>query len=58
MDTPKIVVQCDHCKADMDLVTGRNCFSERYRRYECRHCGNAHEEALVRAAARPARQAA
>ena len=58
MDTRKIVVQCDNCKADMDPVTGRTCFGERYRRYECRSCGNAREEALVRAAARPTRKAA
>ena len=37
----KLVVHCDCCKAKMRLVTGVNCFKERYSRLECPSCGNA-----------------
>jgi DNA-directed RNA polymerase subunit RPC12/RpoP len=58
MDTQNLVVQCDHCNADMDLVTGRTCFAERYERYECYRCGNAVETAVAAAQAVQTKQAA
>ena len=51
MDTEKLVIHCDACKADMGLVTGRTCFGERYSRYECPCCGNAVEAAVAAAQA-------
>ena len=43
----KLVVHCDCCKAKMRLVTGVNCFAERYERFECPSCGNAQEVTMA-----------
>ena len=51
MDTEKLVIHCDYCKADMPLVTGRTCFGERYSPMSAPCCGNAVEEAVTAAQA-------
>ena len=58
MDNQNLVVHCNHCKEQMNLVTGSNCFAERFERYECPSCGNACETAVAVAQAVQARQAA
>ena len=58
MDTQNLVVHCNACNAQMDLVTGRTCFAERYEHYECLRCGNAVETAVAAAQAVQTKQAA
>ena len=43
----KEIVYCDWCKAKMRLVTGVNCFKERYSRLECTSCGNAQDVTMA-----------